>query len=454
MFVVYAIGVILLFSVTIFVHELGHYLAARLLGLVVDVFSIGFGPAIVKKTIGGIVYKVGCLPVGGYVALPQLDPGGAEDADGNKRNLPAVKPWKKIIVAGAGAGFNILFAILLAYVVYWGGRTMVHEERDCVVGYVATNSAAFAAGMQPGDIIEGLNGAPVNRWDDFMLEAALADQVELSIRKKDDTLQNISLPTVDSGMGGRYVEGVAKHMPCLIIGIIPNSSAQQAGLEARDIIREFAGQPIYSVSQLTELVNNYSGVETPVTVRRDGTDLTLNVTPKYDEKLDRALIGIEFNPFDIYKTPMDQMKSWSMPVFRLLKKLVTPSSARKVAGAVGGPVAIFSMIWSAVQASLLLALWFTGMLNVNLAILNLLPIPVLDGGHIVFSLWEMITRRPVHEKVVNTLANVFGALLILAIVLVTINDFRRLVLPRFFGSKDEPAAIETNSVPEAEATTE
>lgn len=436
MIVLNIVLVAVFFGLTIFVHELGHYLVARWLGLQVDVFSIGFGPAIWKRTIKGIAYKIGCLPLGGYVSLPQLDPGGGKTEDGESRNLPRVAAWKKALVAVAGAFCNILFAILLAYIVYWGGKSLVYEERDCVVGYVATNSLAYASGLAAGDVIEAVNGKPVSRWDQFILEGALKDEVELRITRRDGTENTIVLPTEKMEMGGRLVEGVLKQAPCLIIGIVPDSSAEEAGLKPSDVIREFAGHPIYSINQLTDLVNEYQDQPTPALITRNGEAMTVTVTPRYNESAGRALIGIEFNPFDIYKSPKDQLIGWASPVFRLLKALVTPREARMAASAVGGPLAIFDMIWKAVQTSLLLALWLTGLLNVNLAILNLLPIPILDGGHIVFALWEMITRRPVHEKVVNVLANVFGTLLIGLFILLTFNDIRRLILPRFNRHQD------------------
>ncbi len=168
MFLISILLVILLFGVTVFVHELGHYLLAKWLGLVVDVFSIGFGPAIIKKKIGDITYKIGWIPVGGYVALPQLDPGGAEDSDGNKRDLPAIAAWKKMIVAFAGAFFNVLFAILIAFIVFWGGKSLVHDEQQCVLGYVTTNSIAYENGIRPGDVILSSDEKPVSRWDHFI----------------------------------------------------------------------------------------------------------------------------------------------------------------------------------------------------------------------------------------------------------------------------------------------
>jgi len=455
MFLISILLVILLFGVTVFVHELGHYLFAKWLGLVVDVFSIGFGPAIVKKKIGDVTYKIGCIPVGGYVALPQLDPGGAEDADGNKRDLPAIAAWKKILVAFAGAFFNVLFAILIAYIVFWGGKSLVHDEQQCVVGYVTTNSLAYEIGIRPGDVILSIDEKPVSRWDQFIIESALNNEVKLEIKRPDGTSVTQTFQTEKMAMGGRLVDGIYKQMPCLIIGVRPGGSAEKAGIKAGDIISLFAGKPIYSVTQLTELVDEYSGKETPVVIIRNGKKELLLVTPEYNKDYERALIGIEFNPFDIYKRPMEQLKGWASPVFRLLKALVTPKEARNAASAVGGPLAIFNMIWMAVRTSFLLALWLTGLLNVNLAIINLLPIPILDGGHIVFAFWEMITRKPVPEKLVNILANIFFVLLISLFLLLTYNDFRRLILPsikqKFFAEE----IVDSESAPDAqEAVTE
>lgn len=419
--------VLLLFGITVFVHELGHFLTARWLGLQIDAFSIGFGPAIWKKKVNGIVYKIGCLPVGGYVALPQLDPGGAaEDENGNARNLPEIASWKKIPVTFAGAFFNVILAFIIACGIYWKSDTLAFRETN-IVGFVATNAPAYEAGLRAGDSITAIDGDTVTRWDQIIYEAALKESLTVQVRTQGGEERTITLVSEPFPIGGgRYIPGIDKQVPCLIIGVAPGKSAAKAGLKARDIITDFAGQPIYSVPQLIGLVNEHKDQSTPVVVLRDGNSMTFDVTPQYDETLGRALIGIEFNQMDMSKRPVDQMIAWASPVFRLLRALVTPGEAKHAAGAIGGPPRILQMIWMAVDTSMLLALWIIGMLNVNLAIINLLPIPILDGGHIVFALIETVTRKKLHKKAVEWISTVFAVLLIILFVFLTFSDLWKM----------------------------
>jgi regulator of sigma E protease len=453
--------VVLLFGLTVFVHELGHFLVARRCGLVIDVFSIGFGPAVWKKEVNGITYKIGCLPLGGYVALPQMDPGDSKDEkkkdNGENRSgeeapeqeepvrdLPPVAPWKKILVSLAGAIGNLILAVILACIVYWGGQSYAPEKTN-IVGYITTNSPAYAQGLRIGDEIAAVNGKPVNSWDEFIVECALVSEPELEIIRNDKSRMRMEIPT-EEFLGSSMIEGIAPVNYCYVLRVRPGSSAHKAGLESGDRIHKLDDEVLYSREHLVETVDNYRNQTVTAVVERDGKMIEVAVTPEYDEEYGRALIGIEFNPLDV-RPPLQQIRSHAMLVFRLLKALLTPSQAKAAASAVGGPVAILTMFWYSVQSSMLLALSFTCLVNVNLAVLNLLPIPVLDGGHILFSLWEMITRRPIHKKVVDTMVNVFAVLLIMLFLLLSFRDVKRLIIP-IFTSGQAAEAVATNAPPE------
>jgi len=441
--------VLVLFGATIFVHELGHFLVARWCGMVVETFSIGFGPALWKRTVGGVIYKIGALPFGGYVALPQMDPGGEEreaDADDAPRvPAPPVSPWKRIAVAAAGAVFNLVFALAIAVTIHLvagaGGG-----DRASVVGYIATNSTAYAQGLRAGDRVLAVNGRAVSSWDDLLVNSALADDVVLRLRDPAGAERTLTVPTEPVPGGGRTVPGIGKHSPCLIIGITAGEPAAEAGLQRSDIIASFAGEPVYSVEQLIESIRSHGDQDVPVTVLRGDRSLDLTVRPRWNAERERVMIGIEFNTFDLSMKPVDQMWAWASPVFRILKAFATPKESRHAANAIGGPILIFKMYWMAAQTSFLLALWLTGMLNVNLAILNLLPIPVLDGGHIMFALWEGITRRPPGPKVTAMAHRVFAILLISLFVLITARDIKRL-FPGRAKPEAAPAPAATNSAP-------
>jgi regulator of sigma E protease len=454
MLALYTIAVVLLlFGMTIFVHELGHFLVARWCGMVVEVFSIGFGPALWKRTFGGITYKIGCIPFGGYVALPQMDPSTGHDAqkDAERANLPRVAPWKKILVALAGVTGNMVLAVILAYIVYWVGKPSAPHERNCLVGYVDTNSAAWSQGLRIGDEIVSVNGEAVRNWDDLALACALREQAMLQVNSAAGA-RALSVPTERNWAGVRAVPGIGWVNSCGVASVIPGSSAEQAGIRGGDVITEFGGQRLFSREHLIDLVSRARDQEVMAKVLRGSQTLDLKVKPRYDEAAGRALIGVMFNTLDIdYDTvvhprPGAQIKDHATAIFRLLRALVTPREAKAASQAVGGPIAIFVMFWWTVQRSLILAVWFTGLLNVNLAILNLIPMPVVDGGHIVFSLWELITRRPISARVVNAVMNVFTVVLIGLFVLLTYRDFVRWIFP-LFARGERPAIHATNAPP-------
>ena len=475
------IGILLLlvffFGITILVHEFGHYLAARLLGFTVETFSIGFGPSLWKIKRKGIVYKIGAIPFGGYVSVPQLDPAamsriqtaGKTEAGTNgpangtaaPPSLPIMPPWKKIVVSLAGAAGNILLAILLAWIVYGVGIPATPAERSAAVGYVAEESEAYEQGLRMGDTILSVNDRPVENWQEVRMETALTRTAELVAHSPEGERKTIVVETEKGAMGEQRVPGVSGRDTCMALRTVPGSPAKQAGIKPGDVIVAFAGQEVLSMAHMIALVEEYRDRQTTVTVRRpngDEIDLkTFEITPRYDEEEERTLIGIQFNMHAvdhdtiIRPTPREQLAHHASAIFRVLRALTTRGEARAAQGAVGGPVAVILSYWYIVRASVMLAVWFTGFLNVNLAIINLLPIPVLDGGHIVFSLWELITRRPVKTWVVEVLVNICMALLLMLLVFLSIRDVDRMTemgtrIRRLFRSDASAPAVEAPAV--------
>jgi len=541
---------IVLFGFSIFIHELGHFLAARWCGFEIRAFSIGFGPALWKRKVNGVVYKIGALPFGGYVALPQLDPAGMEkiqgkgddaaSADGDAEAAPGdeasdevlapVAAWKKIVVSLAGPCGNILFAVLLAWIVFWhpGG---ISAGNSTDIGYVATNSVAYAAGLRPGDRVIAVSGATVATWDELREEALLRrrrdgadDRVRLAIERGGAQLE-VELPVVgpregdplggtlpgyepvmlqvepdgsaaraglrrgdrivsldgDRIVGAAHLDrlmasrtgetgvvtvkrdgerlaltvelpftGAGQHLPALVGQAMPGSSAAAAGLRRGDEILAFNGEPVLSREHLAERVQAHGEAPATLTFQRGSTRLETTVTPAFDDEAGRYLVGILWAfdpgvPWMRYHRPWAQVRNDARGILRILRALVTRGEAGSAAGALGGPVMIFAALWAAIQVSLMNAVGFLRFLNVNLAILNLLPIPVLDGGHIVFALWEIVTRRRPHPRVVNILVNAFAILLLAVFLLLTLRDVNWL-FPRlreaFSRSEAVPAETE------------
>lgn len=423
-----------LFGLTVFVHEFGHFIVARKCGLKVLTFSIGFGKAIVQWQRDGIQYKIGWIPFGGYVSLPQLDPSGMEHLQGEEdaEPLPPVSPGKKIAVAFAGPVGNILLASLIALLIWLIPGDDAGSQIRSRIGSVETNSAAYAVGLRSGDDIVAVNGTPVSTWYDFSVETLLqgGSEVTLSVRSAGQE-QDVTVPVVDRDGGERWVEGVFPAVPCLFGSVYPDTPAERAGLLEGDEALAFNGEPVISWTDFTERIQSMEPGETAeLTVARNGEKIVLSVSPDYSEEYERMMIGVQLGgasgmPWMQYKNPIDQIKYDALAIVRVLQALTTPSEASQAAQGLGGPVAIFDMLMLSIKMGFLNTLGLIRFLNINLAMLNLLPIPVLDGGHIVFSLWEGITRRKVNARAQAILVNACAILLIGAMLLLTVNDIDR-----------------------------
>lgn len=431
--VFYGVVVALLFSLAIFIHEFGHYLAARWLGLKVDAFSIGFGPAIWKKTVNGIEYKICCIPFGGYVALPQLDPSGMQKIQGdnsggedeNGEPLPDIAPWKRILVAFAGPLGNVVLAVFLAFLLFLVPAARMNVT-GTEVGSVLRSSKAYERGLRVGDRIETVNGVSVETWSDLRVESMLAGDQEtglFGIVRPDGTRTTLELPfTTNNVFGVKMLGGVAPLGKCVVTNVLAGSVAEKAGLRPDDELVTLNGQSVGSTWHFIErMVEN--GVN-PVTlgVLRGREKLTFEVTPVMDQEAKRPLIGVMLDDpseqvmsWMMYRNPWKQLKWDSLSVVRVLKALVTPRAKgerKAVAKNIGGPVTIVVGLYRSAKGSMWDGLGFLRMICMNLAILNLLPLPVLDGGHILFALYEILFRRKPHPKFVSIVTNFFAFLLI------------------------------------------
>ena len=449
--IIYIIFMMLfLFGVTIFVHEWGHFYVARKCGLKVDAFAIGMGPSLYEKESNGVIYKICLFPIGGYVSLPQLDPAGMEKVQGNKNNkktniLPDVSPWHKIAVAFAGPLCNVIFALLLGVIVSFGN----HPEAPALVGKVDENSSAYQVGLRSGDRIIGVNGNPINSWYDAQVEALLGGNKFISsfLIERGTQTNTFLIETNNPEDNKVFINGVSEAIPCILGRVTPGSPAEVAGIQSEDIVKSYNNEPVSDWSHFTELVQSTADKKTPLIVERNGKTIELEVIPAFDDSTDRVLIGVALGgslamPWKLSGNPLEQIKSDTSSIIRLLKALTNSDEAKQAAGGLGGPVAIFTMIWYALKMGIFNALGLIRFININLAILNLLPLPVLDGGHIIFSLYEGISRKKVPIKVISILVNAFAILLISAMIFLSVRDVDRAFnVGRFF---DKEKQIETN----------
>ncbi|MFN2351357.1 MAG: RIP metalloprotease RseP [Kiritimatiellia bacterium] len=451
--------VVLLFGATVFVHELGHFLAARWFGMVVEVFSIGFGPAIWQRKLRGVCYKIGIVPVGGYVSLPQMDPEAAGEQlsesksdESAPRVLPPVSPWHKIVVALAGGAGNLLLAVLLAWIVYLVGKPSMPAERSALIGFVTTNTPAWDAGLRPGDEILAVNGRTVANWHEVLQENALVDETLLEVRDPAG-IREVALATERTMLGFRMVPGLREVGLCRVMSVEPDSSAAAAGLLPGDLIVEFDGVRVLSIEQLILLVSARPEQQAPIVVERDGRPLEVPVVPRFDPETGRARIGVRFDPMAVdydqmvHIPPSVQLRSHATGILRVLRALLTPREARATSEGLAGPIMILYLFQDMVRKGLVVALWFTCFLNVNLAILNLVPLPVLDGGHVLFALLERIRGKPLSRRFVGWISQLCFGLLIAVFLLLSLRDVRRIyrMVHIFRAAPAEQAAPEEDS---------
>jgi regulator of sigma E protease len=437
-FLFICLEVILLFNLLILVHELGHFLAARWRGLVVEKFAIWFGKPIWSRTINGVEYRLGSIPAGGFVAIPQLAPMEALEGrvEMDRSQLPAVKPLDKIIVAAAGPAFSLGLAFLMAAIVWFVGKPE-SESDSTIIGYIKPGGPAENAGLRVGDRILAVDGHPVNR---FM---GGTDGVKWRvIRSEGETIpfqveRNGEVLTINSGwakpataswrrpalrevqIGPRIVPGIGF--------VIRGSVAEKAGLEADDLIVAVNGKPIFNLEEIVPFLKENAGQSITLTVIRKGQTIpiVLPVPSATATNADAPMdLGIDWGRVMFsHPTPWSQVKDAATSIFRMVGALLSPKSDVKAAH-FSGPVGIMRLYYQVFETNYgwQLALSLSVLINVNLAILNLLPFPVLDGGHIVLAIIEGVRRKPINVRVLEAVQTACAVLLIGFMLYVTFFD--------------------------------
>jgi regulator of sigma E protease len=427
-------GVVLLFGAAIFVHEFGHFWVARRRGLKVEAFAIGFGPKIFAWVRDGIEYSVRWIPAGGFVRLPQMVTSPAIEGESGKAEIPPAPPFSKILVAAAGPFMNVVFAIAIAVVIYWVGLPVLVNPSK--IGYVEPGSAEAKLGIQEGDKIVAVNGKPVKSWEEVFkfTYLALTNVIPVAIEHEGKT-NTCLLKTETTNELHLKMLNLSPSSFLVIESVVRGSPADKAHLQAGDQMLAFAGVLISSSPQFTNLVQEYPDQPASIVVMRGHARLTLNVTPALDPKTKVSRIGVQMGMAkDVYvlehPTPWAQITDVLEQLTGTLNALLHSHSSGVKPSDLAGPVGIISFLAVKVNTNYRLALSFLVMLNINLAIINMLPIPVLDGGHILMSVLERIRRRPLDVRLVEYTTTVFAVLLISFMLYVTFFDLKRLPLIR------------------------
>ncbi|MEO8200576.1 MAG: RIP metalloprotease RseP [Gemmatimonadota bacterium] len=444
-FLISIAALLVVLGVLVFVHEAGHFIAAKAAGIYVHRFSLGLGPPIkaLSFTRGETEYVISWLPLGGYVKMASreeeatssmLEGGKATVVVPPDRFFESKPVWKRMIVILAGVMMNGLFA----WVVYTG-MALVKGERvdpETRFGIVETKDLPAEAKeftrLTPGDRITSINGVPVNSWDDIVerLQTAHEDTLVVNVDGKEPVRVVLDADALEGrlGLGG----AIGPYLPAVLGEVQPNEPGARAGLVSGDTIVAINGKPIVQWYELLSMVQPMAGKPVAIEIGRPSGRRTINVTPRAEPSVDgkstRGYLGIgvhheyQFRKLGVADAVRSGTKSTVAASTLIVRSLRGMFKGMISPRTLGGPIAIGQLAGQSIRLGLDVFLAFMALISVNLAVLNLLPVPVLDGGQFVFLLAEGVTRRPLSLKLRERLTAVGLVLIVLLMVFAFSND--------------------------------
>ena len=424
---------IIVLGILVFIHEFGHFVFAKRAGVRVETFSLGFGPRLFGWKRGETDYRISAVPLGGYVKMTGEDPkeedAGREDSFAKK----SVAARMKIVLAGPLMNLILPFFLMpLVYIV--GIEQPAYLDEPAVVGWVEQDTPAATAGFRPGDRIVRIQEEEISTWEKAkILFASNPNQVLQVEYMREGKPMHTEITPDSSGYAGGYT-GLDHERPALIGGVSPGMPAEKAGLEAGDRIVAIDGAPIHYWGQMAAIIRAHPDDPLQIAIDRNGEASSLTVTPILDTETESGLLGIAyqeetvFKRYGLWKSVQNGVRNVGQAfvlTFYVLGKLFTGGLSIKT---LGGPILIAKMTGDAARVGLSSLISFVAFLSLQLGILNLLPIPVLDGGHVLFLTLEAVLRRPVNIKIREGAQQVGFIMLLVFILIISYNDIRR-VLP-------------------------
>jgi len=417
-------------GVLVFVHELGHFLAARRVGIRVLTFSLGFGPKLLKTKRGDTEYCISLIPLGGYVKM--AGESAEEPRTGASDEFMSKSKWERFQVLIMGPVMNLVTAVIvLAFVLAQGAEVPAYQDEPPVIGAVVAGGAAEAGGIRAGDRILTVAGQPVPTWERFFMEIATRPgrDVPITLSRDGETVAVSVRPSTDN----RYEVGDAGVLPDstpIIQSIVPNDPADKAGVRAQDVVLAVNGVRMATRSQLVEAISSSPDKAVEMRVRRGSEDITLSVTPEL--RGSRGMIGVTIaeptktfkpGPWEALTLSVERNVEGAGLIFRTIGGLFVGETSFK---ALQGPVAIAQLSGESAQIGWAALFSLMATLSLNLGLLNLFPIPMLDGGHILIMALEGIARRDFSMQVKEKMLLAGFVVILMLMVTVIYNDLTRI----------------------------
>jgi regulator of sigma E protease len=418
-------------GVLVFVHELGHFLAARRIGVRVLTFSLGFGPKLIGFTRGDTEYCLSAIPLGGYVKM------AGENPEDNRTGAPdeflSKSKWERFQVLVMGPVMNLALAwLVMAAVLYQGAQLPAFDREPVIIGSITKQSVAQEAGLKAGDRIVGVDGRPVADWEEYSMEVLPKANKPINLQvERDGTRSDVVITPRAAGKFDSGEVGILPIMHPEITALNHGEPAQAAGLQPKDVIMTAAGERNVSRDRVIELIRAHEGQPLQLEVDRNGQLTPITVTPHRVGGIVRigATISawqirtVEPGPIEALKLSAERNWDWTKLIVKTLGGLFTRETSVKQ---LMGPVAIGQLSGDAVEQGWAQLFGLMAMISLNLGLLNLMPVPVLDGGHIAILAMEGLSRRDFSMKVKEKMLLAGFVLLLTLMVTVIYNDLMRI----------------------------